>query len=162
MALNPSPPAATITTFYLNFVSQSPPVGRFPQPFATAYLNYSQQGVLSSGGGVSGSEDSLIITNFLRSIKDVGNTTVHNFATMFANYWATCLLIPAGGAISVTNDASSKVSAFESAINATLTDQDTKPYFLNLITNIQNIALPQITWTVTLPDPPYTRLETVS
>ncbi len=160
MSLTPSVAASPISAAYLTYTATSTPAGNYQQIFADSYHSYSIQGQLSASGGVAGSEVKSIISSFMSGLG--GNTTPNALAVVFANYWATCLLVPGAGAVSVVNDAASKVSAFEAAITSTLTDSDTKPYFQNLISNIQSMALPQITWTVTLTDPPYTRIETVS
>ena len=160
MALNPATAANPIAASYLTYVADRVPSGNYQQTFGNSYKMYSQAGVLSAGGGTSGSENASIIINFLNTRG--GNTTVTAFATMFANYWASCLLVPSGGATDVVNNAASLVSVFESAITASIRDTDTQPYFTHLISNIQTIALPSVVWTVTLPFPPYTRLESVS
>lgn len=160
MALIPATAASAIASAYLTYTETSAPSGGYQQAFADAYDTYAVAGELSQGGGAPGMEDKSIISGFLSGL--TGNTTVTEFATMFANYWATCLLVPDGGAISVVNDASSQIPAFEAAIIASITQSDTQPYFQHLVENIQSIALPQVTWTVTMPPPLPVRLETVS
>lgn len=162
MALNPAIPANAIKNSYLNLVTTPPYTGNLGTTWGQAFLTWSTQGTLSGGGGVAGSEDPSIITNFVGSL--TGNTNPDVFAEILAQYWATCLLIPSGNAVSVVNDAATKVPAFRAAFSATITDQDTKPYFETLFSNIQGVALPQITWTVSrvVGGVPTVTLETVS
>lgn len=112
------------------------------------------------GGGVAGSEDSGIIQSFIGGL--TGNTSPSALATAMASYWATCLLVPAGNATAVINDAMAQVSAFESAVTASITSVDSQPYFQNLFQSIQDIALPTITWTVSRSGTPPVTLEKVS
>ena len=160
MALNAATGASAIYTALSTHIANWPSTS-FPSAFASAYKTYSQAGTLSGGGGVSGSESEGILSSFLSSF--TSNTTPDDFAQTLANYWATCLLVPAGGVISVVNDAASKKSAFKTAILASLTTTEKTPYFKDFMQNIQSIALPTITWTVLrVGTPPYVTLETVS
>lgn len=157
MSLNASSCAAAINTANDNAIAVWPST-TFATDFANAYKAYSQAGVLSAEGGVAGSEDSSILVNLLTGSSSV---TDSQFGQALADYWATCLLIPAGGVISIVNDASSKVGAFTAAVAASYSTAEQTPYYLNFIQNIEAVAK-TIVWTVTLPSPPFTRLETIS
>ena len=123
--------------------------GDYPSIFADSYEAYSLTGVVL--GAIHGSQSPSIIESFLRTF----NTSITEFATALANYWATVLIIPGipahGGSsvISVTNDAASHVSDFEAAIIASYTQEYQLPVFQQFILNIENIALPTVTWYVT-------------
>jgi hypothetical protein len=135
------------------------PAGNFTTGWVSAYKAYSQAGVLSAGGGVAGSEDDSILTNFFNSF--ASQTTDADFGAALAQYWGTCLLVPSGGAISLTNDAASKAGAFTAAITASYRTTDTQPYYQHFIQAIEDVAK-TIQWTVILPAPPYSRIETIS
>lgn len=158
MSLNSSSCAAAINAAMDSYLA-SYPSGNFTAAFVSAYKSYSQAGVLSAGGGVAGTEDDSILTSFFNSFSS--STTDTAFGTAMANYWASCLLTPSGGAVAVVNDAASKVSAFTAAITASYGTTDSQPYYLNFIQNIEDVAK-TIQWTATLSVPPYTRLETIS
>jgi hypothetical protein len=135
------------------------PSGNFATAFVSAYKAYSQAGVLSMGGGVAGSEDDSILTNFFNSFSS--STTDADFGAAMASYWATCLLTPSGGAVSLTNDGASKAADFTAAITASYRTTDVQPYYLHFIQAIEDVAK-TIQWTTTLPAPPFVRTETVS
>jgi NADP-dependent 3-hydroxy acid dehydrogenase YdfG len=78
-----------------------------------------------------------------------------------ANYWATCLLIPSGGAVSLVNNGASKASEFTAAIAGSYRTTDTQPYYQHFIQAIEDVAK-TIVWVVTLPSTPFIRTETVS
>lgn len=162
MALSASTAASPIASAYTSQVTTPPYTGDLGSTWASAFLSWSTAGVLSEAGGVAGSEDSSIVQSFISGL--TGNTNVADFAQMLADYWATCLLVPNGTAVSVVNDASSQVAAFESAITASITTSEDTPYFQSLFENIQSIALPSITWTVNrvVGGSPVTTFETVS
>jgi len=125
-----------------------PSIGDFPNSFASAYETYSLTGEVL--GAVHGAQELGIIEAYLKTFSN----TVIDFATALANYWATVLIVPGipahGGisVLSVSNDAASQVSAFASAITASLTSEYQLPLMKTLIDNIEAIALPTITWTV--------------
>ena len=158
MSLNPSNCAVAINAAMDSYLTTFP-AGNFTTGFVGAYKTYSQAGVLSAGGGVAGSEDDSILTNFLNSF--VSDTTDADFGAALAAYWATCLLIPSGDAISLTNDAASKAGAFTAAITSSYRTTDTQPYYLHFISAIEAVVK-TIQWTVIIPAPPLTRVETVT
>lgn len=127
----------------------SPSVGDYPSKFASAYETYSLSGEVL--GANHGSQEPSILETFLRS----HNTSITQFAMSLADYWSTVLIVPGepahGGVqvVQVTNNATSQLSSFESAIRATLTTSLTLPVFSTLINNIEVIALPSVTWTIT-------------
>lgn len=119
--------------------------------FATAYNDYALTGEVASA--LHGSEQPSILENWLRTF----DWSLDDFAQTLANYWFTVLLIPGlpthGGVevVSVVNDATSHVSDFRSALLASLSLDGTiyRPVFIQFIDNVQTIALPTITWTIT-------------
>lgn len=158
MSLSASSCASAINSAIDGYITTYPS-GNFTTAFVSAYKAYSQAGMLSAGGGVAGSEDDSILTNFFNSFSS--DTTDAAFGAVMAQYWSTCLLVPSGGAIGVVNNAASKASAFTAAITASYSTTDSQPYYLNFIQNLEDVAK-TIQWTVTLPTPPFTRIETVS
>ena len=158
MSLNPSGCAATINAAMDSYLTTYPS-GNFATAFVSAYKTYSQAGILSSGGGVAGTEDDSILTDFFNSFSS--DTTDAAFGTAMANYWATCLRTPSGGAVSLTNDGGSKAAAFTSAITSSYRTTDTQPYYQHFIQAIEDVAK-TIQWTVVLPSPPFVRVESVS
>lgn len=158
MSLNASSCASAINTAANNTYS-SYPSSSFPTDFASIYKSYSQAGVLSAAGGAAGSENSGIISSYLNSFTSATNEDA--FAQMLADYWATCMLIPSAGSISVSNNAASKVSAFKSAILASITTTESTPYYQTFITNIENVVK-TIQWTCIKPNPLPPTVETIS
>jgi len=158
MSLSASSCASAINAAMDSYVATYP-TGNFATAFASAYKSYSQAGVLSAGGGVAGSEDDSILTNFFNSFPS--DTTDDAFGAAMAQYWSTCLLTPSGGAVAVVNNGSSKAAAFTAAIAASYSTVDSQPYYLNFIQAIENVAK-TIQWTVTLSVPPFIRVETIS
>ena len=158
MSLNSTSCASSISSAMDSYLSTYPS-GDFSSAFVSAYKAYSQAGVLSSSGGVLGTENDGILTSFFNSFSSY--TSDSAFGQAMAYYWATCLLTPHGGAIAVVNNASTKASAFTSAISGSYRTSDTQPYYLHFIQAIETVAK-TIQWTVTIPAPPYTRIETVS
>lgn len=158
MSLNASGCASAINAAIDSYLTTYP-AGNFSTAFVGAYKAYSQAGVLSLGGGVAGSEDDSILLDFFNSF--TSDTTDAAFGTALAQYWATCLLVPSGGAISLTNDGGSKAATFTAAITASYRTTDTQPHYLHFIQAIEDVAK-TIQWTVELPAPPFVRVETIS
>lgn len=158
MGLSASSAASSINLAMDSYIA-SYPSGSFSNAFVAAYKAYSQAGVLSLGGGVAGSEDDSILLDFFNSFSS--DTTDAAFGAALAAYWSTCLLMPSGGAISLVNDASSMAAAFTAAITSSYRTTDTQPYYLHFIQAIEDVAK-TIQWTVTIPSPPFTRVETIS
>jgi len=158
MSLSASSCASAINAGMDSYIATYPS-GSFATAFVSAHKAYSQAGVLSMGGGVAGSEDDSILTDFFNSFSS--DTTDAAFGAVMAQYWSTCLLVPSGGAVGVVNDGASKAAAFTAAITASYSTTDSQPYYLNFIQNLEDVAK-TIQWTVTLPTPPFTRIETVS
>lgn len=158
MALNSTSCANNINAAITSYMGTYPS-GNFPAAFATAYKNYSQAGVLSAGGGVAGTEDQSILEAVLSGGDDF--ITAEEFGQALADYWATCLLVPSAGSISVSNNASSKVSAFIAAINSSYTTSESTPYYKTFIDNIEAVVK-TIVWTCVKPNPLPPTLETVS
>lgn len=162
MSLTPSIFPAEFESFMLRYISLDnsflplyngdqieSSVGDYPSSFASSYETYSLSGEVL--GALHGAQSPDILESYLRTF----STSVTDFATALANYWSTVLIVPGAPAhggksvATVTNDASSQISAFESAIIATFTIQLETPVFVNLINNIEAIALPSVTWFVT-------------
>jgi hypothetical protein len=137
--------------------SGNPPTGNYPASFADSYNGYATQGAVL--GALNSGGDASIIESFFSSV-DNSTAVITGLAQALAGFWATVAVTPGepahgGTAVeAVTNDALSLVGAFKSAITASITTQEKKPYFLHLVQNIQDIAVSQITWTVTevMPD----------
>jgi hypothetical protein len=125
----------------------------FPVDFATGYNNYAKAGIIP--GAAPGSEQPSIISNFLEGAKSAGGADVAEFALALAEYWATVLTSPGAPAhggmsvISVTNNAILHVDDFEAAIKASMTSSESKPYYFAFVSNVENIAVKKIIWTVT-------------
>lgn len=158
MSLSSSNCASAINAAIDSYIA-SYPSGNFANAFVSAYKSYSQAGVLSAGGGVAGSEDDSILTNFFNSFSS--DTTDAAFGNAMASYWSTCLLIPSGGAIAVVNNGASKAGAFIAAVTSSYSTTDSQPYYLSFIQNLETVAK-TIQWTITLSSPPYVRVETIS
>lgn len=128
-----------------------PQSGNFASAFGSAYKNYSLTGIVL--GATNGAEAEAGIISFLSGLS--GEADRQEFAQILADYWSTVCIIPGapthGGVSvqSVVNDASSKVSAFRSAIDASITDQMSIPIYNQFINNIESIAVSTIIWTVT-------------
>lgn len=161
MSLNPASCASSLESAMSAIVADYLNPSSFHLTFAATYKAYSQAGVLSAGGGAPGTESEGILSSFMSSVTN-SPSTVHEFAVALADYWATCLLVPVAPATGLVNNAGSLVAAFEAAINASYTTSNSQPYYLNLIQNIQTMAVSSIVWTVTLSVPPFVRNETVS
>ena len=56
--------------------------------------------------------------------------------------------------MSVSNNAATLAALFEAAINASITDEDSSPWFETFISNVQDMAVANIVWTVTELIPP--------
>tara|TARA_B100000700_G_scaffold324914_1_gene432275 strand:- start:83 stop:622 length:540 start_codon:yes stop_codon:yes gene_type:complete len=118
--------------------------------FASAYNDYAKEGEIA-GATNEGGDFSMIES----ALNNIDNTTgaVANLADAFAQYYSNVALIPAepahgGNSVSsVTNDAASKASVFESEILSVYTTTQSTPFFLSFIQAIENAAK-QITWTV--------------
>jgi len=154
--LNPSTCASAINAAITSYISTYPS-GNFPAAFASAYKTYSTLGVVV--GASSGTEDESILEGVLSSGDNY--ITEGEFGQALADYWATVKLLPSGGAISVSNNASSKVAEFTAAVLASYTTMDSQPYYLNFITNIEDVAK-TIIWTVVYPNPLPPTMETVT
>lgn len=126
-----------------------PPEGDFPLKYAESYETYSLTGEVL--GAVHGLQQPEFIETFMRSF----STSITEFATALANYWSTVLIVPGvpshGGVsvVSVVNDATNWIASFEAAILASITTEYKYPVMVHLIENIEAIALPNVTWTVT-------------
>lgn len=155
MALNASSCAASLSSANDNAINNWPS-STFASDFANIYKSYSQAGVVS--GTAAGSENESILVSLL-SAGDF--LTDEEFGQALSDYWATVHLIPAGGSISVSNNASSKVAAFTAAVTASYSTTESTPYYLNFITNIENVAK-TIIWTVVYPNPLPPQFETIS
>ena len=126
-----------------------PSSGDYPFDFAQSYETYSLTGEVKSA--LHGDQQPSIIEDFLR----VYNTSIYDFATALAEYWFTVLIIPGepthGGisVVSVENDATSFIDSFYDAITASLTQEWKMPIYNHFINNIEEIALPDVTWYIT-------------
>lgn len=121
----------------------------FAADFAGAYNEYVMGGMVpgtvNSGGDVS----------ILEAALDGKETSPAKLGLAFANYWNTVCVTPGApmhGGVSVVssiNNATSLASAFTSAIQASLTTKESKPYYLKFVQNIETMAVLKIQWTIT-------------
>ena len=156
--LNTTTCASAINVAMDSYIA-SYPSGNFSSAFVSAYKAYSQAGVLSAGGGVAGTENDSILTSFFNSFSS--STTDSAFGQALADYWATCMLTPSAGSVSVVNNASSKAGAFTAAISASYTTSSSTPYYKVLLDNIQSVVS-TIQWTCTKVSPIPPTVETIS
>lgn len=159
MALNPAVAASSIWDNYQAAASidengeptGQPPSGDFAAAWAISYDNYSKAGTVAGATNTGG--DKSILESFLNGVQSESGS-VDGFAAALAAYWATVAVTPGSpahggsGVVSVVNDAAEKVADFKSAINASITDQLSTPFFQEAIENIQNMAVSKINWTV--------------
>lgn len=165
MALDPTTAASGITSAYLDAASLNadgtpnldedgqpvPPAGNFPADWASAYDTYAAAGEVPGADNIGRSPS--ILQQFLAGLS--GATSASAFASALADYWATVAVQPGdpahGGVLvtDVTNDAASQASAFEAAITASLTSEESKPYFLAFVSNVQEMGAKAVTWQVT-------------
>lgn len=172
MALNPSTASEAITSAYLDAASLNadgspnldesgqpvPPEGDFPADWAQGYDVY------AAAGEVPGADNSGRSPGILESVLRDGMSTqgpsVTDLAQALAEYWATVAVEPGSPAhggvsvVSVENDAIAQVAAFESAIQASITQEERTPYFLEFVSNVESIGVGAVTWSVSeqMPD----------
>lgn len=163
MALVPADCATNLTTMYVGLAGlqesgEINPLNEdwtfnssgadFAAEFATFYNDYATQGEVLGATNTGG--DPALLEAVMKA-----PTTPQALGKAFADFWALVALTPGppmhGGIspISVTNDAASKVDLFVGAVLASVTDQRSQPYFLNLISNVETMAVKSIVWTVT-------------
>lgn len=120
----------------------------FAKAFADGYHDYASDGLVL--GAISGGGDKSILEAAWGK-----TTTVTELATALANYWATVAVVPGvpshGGisVISVVNNSASLVSSFEAAIQASITQTKSEPFYFKFVDNIEKMAVSSIIWTVT-------------
>lgn len=167
MALDPMTASSAIAQAYLTYagldsngeISGAEPMQNdYPAEFASAYNDYAKAGIVLGAENQGG--DASILESFMNGLSESSPSNVTAFAQALADFWATVAIQPGPaehGGMSVSNvinNASSLTGAFEAAINASLTTSESKPYFYDLINNIEAIAVSQIIWTVTELMPP--------
>lgn len=159
MALTPTTASYAITDAYLLAAgldssgkpSGNPASGDYPSAFAAGYDNYAKEGIVLGAENNGGTK--MIIETFLRGVSS-RSQTITDFAQALAEYWATVAItpgLPAHGGIevvSISNDALSHVADFETAIRASITQTESKPYFHQFVSNIETMAVRKIIWTV--------------
>jgi hypothetical protein len=124
----------------------------FANDFATSYDSYASEGIVLGALNIGGVIES--IETYLTSLKYPDPSAIDDFAKALSVYWATVAIVPAApmhGGISVVsclNDALAHESDFKAAIQASITTKESKPYYFNLIKNIETIAVKLIIWTV--------------
>lgn len=124
----------------------------FADDFAKAYDDHAAEGIVLGALNVGGAKD--IISTFLKTVKDGDTDTVDRFAKALAAFWLTVAIVPgvpAHGGISVAsviNDAMAHEADFKAAIEASITTEESKPYYFSLVDNIQKMAVSLIIWTV--------------
>lgn len=167
MALNPSTCAESISLFYQNVAgidadgNPAPTLpADYPANFASAYDDYAAEGVVL--GALNDGRSPEILENFMRTATGNDAQVITDFATALAEYWATVAVQPGlpahGGSVveSVSNDAMAHIADFEAAILASMTSVESKPWFNQFVTNVENIAVSAIIWTVIEVLPPST------
>lgn len=128
-----------------------PETNTFAADFASAYDDYAKDGEVLGALNVGG--DTGTIQSLLEGINSDTGIDIDEFAQAFADYWSGVAVengTPSHGGVSVVsveNDCASKASEIASAIRAEVTDQDTKPYYENLINAIQSV-IETSEWTV--------------
>ncbi|MBE0505907.1 MAG: hypothetical protein IBX50_04195 [Marinospirillum sp.] len=161
MALSPSVASELIWLAYQNVAgidaSGKPapgiPSGDFPLNWSAAYSTYAADGVVLGADNNGG--DAGILEAFFKSGFPNSSATITLFATALAEYWSTIAVLPNipshGGisVISVSNDSMTFIPLFEAAIIASMSSVEKTPSFMDIIENIETIAVSQITWTVT-------------
>ena len=91
--------------------------------------------------------NSAAIKQGIEAMVNNSGSDINALAQAFADYWATSHLTPTGSAVAIVgNDAATKVSAYKSAIQGCITDQDTQPYFENLLKAVEDVTK-TIIWT---------------
>ena len=145
MSLNTGPLASTINAAYLPMISTGLILRQaFANAWSSGYTTYAAGGScpISSVGNNGSIIGSAIMTfdGF-----DIGN--VAKLAQAFADFWEGSHLVPSGpAAVTIGNDASSKVGLFESAILSSRTDQLKTPPFKHLFDAVEPI-IKSIIWT---------------
>ena len=160
MSLSPEKGASLIAENYKLFAgidSDGMPTGAesegdYPLLFSSSYDDYASDGVVPGAKNLKRSQ--AVIESFMRSLSG-GSSAIRDFAIALASYWATVAVdqgSPAHGGISVlsvSNNALSKVDLFESAILASYTTVESKPWALDFISKIERLAVKDVIWTVT-------------
>lgn len=155
MALDSASCATSINTAYEKVRAQKP--NTYSADFASAYQTYADAGIIA--GAISGGGDMSIIKGFMDSVTS-DSITVSKFGKALADYWAEVGIEPAEPNIASVNNAALLVAAFTTAVNASITDKDTTPYFKTLIDNIEEVVK-TIVWTITPPSPAPTFMSTI-
>lgn len=166
MALDAATAADAIMAGYRRAVAideEGRPTGRAPEgsvaaAFASGYHDYASAGVVL--GAASGGGDPSIIEGFMDGATSNSPAEIAAFALALATYWSGVAVtpgVPSHGGTAVTlvvNDALAKVSLFQAAISASITDEASEPGFLALVENIETMAVSAIVWMVTELLPP--------
>lgn len=124
----------------------------FAKDFAAAYDKYAAEGIVLGGLNIGGVVAS--IETYLTSLSTPDPAAIDNFAKALSAYWATVAIVPGlpahGGTsvVSSLNDALAHEADFKVAIEASITTEESKPYYFNLIKNIETMAVKLIIWTV--------------
>lgn len=126
----------------------------FADVFATAYHNYASNGTVP--GAESGDGDKSILSATLTACYENGSNleSINILAQGLADYWATVCVTPGdpahGGTTvtDVTNDSSSRVLAYKTAIENSYRSSKTLPYFEHFVENVEAVVKTVI-WTVT-------------
>lgn len=145
MSLISTNPSSAIYNQYYSLI-QVGESGRsaYASTWQSAYHNYATAGIgdISQGEG-----DSSILYSRIYGITGYQYSNVDYLAQMFADYWNTVHLEPKSPAVSIIgNDALTRVSQFRDAIISSLTDNQSTPYYNQLISNVENVVK-TIVWT---------------
>lgn len=126
----------------------------YPTAFSDAYDAYAMGGEII--GAPSGGGNKAAIKGALAGLASTP-ASVDVLAQSFADYWSSFALVGdgahGGAPVSVVNDASTKVSAFKSAIQSSMGNAEQAPYYEAFAANIEAVVK-TIVWTVTEAMPP--------
>lgn len=124
-----------------------PDQSTWAEDFAEAYNEYVLDGEVPSAENTGGE------TSILEGAFTGANINPPILGLAFAEYWATVAILPGipelGGiaVVSSTNNAMALGADFTSAVKASITTKESKPYFLDLVKNVEAVAK-TIEWTV--------------
>ena len=148
-------PAQPYELIKIPYEPNIPRIKSFYDEFCREYDKYAKKGtslplgILKPDGG----EVDILIKAF-RGTEGGGKDNSVRIGTAFSNYWATMYITIAGNAPGYTftgpivNTAASLRPAFIDAVKASYTTQEKRPFFENLVSNVEKVVN-SVTWSVT-------------
>lgn len=130
-------------------------ISDYAHDFSVAYHDYASDGEVL--GAESGDGDKSILYEMIIQCAEYGSVdegVITIIAEGFADYWSTACVTPGepahGGVsvVSISNDSSSKVSEYYSAIVNSYRDEYETPFYLHFISNVESVVK-QVIWKVT-------------